>query len=562
MPLTRSLYRTLLLLIVFAVVMLAVSAHACQERSEARRLGGIHFPTSARSEKAQAHFLRGVSALHSFSYDRALEAFRKATEIEPDFMMGHWGEALAYNQTLWGKQDTEAARKVLADIKDVPKLTHRERAYLQAVKRLYGEGDKAARDQAYATAMEKVHRDYPEDLEAASFYALALLGSVRPEDPGGLRTRIRAGAIALEVTRKEPDHPGATHYILHAFDDPDHAILALPAARRYAGIAAEAPHALHMPSHIFLQLGMWPEAASTQEALWEQQKNSPIGERDYHNLYWLFYVYLQQGRYRAAEVLLSLMRKSLAEGPEDDRDFQGYGTFVLSGMTAAFIFETERWDLAAQLIDPLRRNAGHFIAAVENSPGPYQALARYVQSLWTFTQGMAAARKGAPVQNSIDALQAMERPAVSEELPGVGLPLPKVLAIQRLEIAAVASAAKGELDEAIQSMEKATAMEDSVPPLPGPPPLIKPTHELFGEILLQAERPAEAEKQFRTALLRQTSRARSLLGAARAATRQGEREDAGDKYARLLRQWRQADKDLPELQKARNYLQQDSAADL
>jgi tetratricopeptide (TPR) repeat protein len=562
MPLTRSLYRTLLLLVVFAVVMLAVSAHACQEQSEARRLGGIHFPTSARSEKAQAHFLRGVGALHSFSYGLALEAFRKATEIEPDFMMGHWGEALAYNQTLWGKQDTEAARKVLADIKDVPKLSPRERAYLQAVKLLYGEGDKAARDQAYATAMEKVHRDYPEDLEAASFYALALLGSVQPDDPGGLRTRIRAGAIALEVARKEPDHPGATHYILHAFDDPDHAILALPAARRYAGIAAEAPHALHMPSHIFLQLGMWPEAASTQEALWEQQKNSPIGERDYHNLYWLFYVYLQQGRYRAAEDLLSLMRKSLAEGPEDDRDFQGYATFVLSGMTAAYIFETERWDLATQLIDPLRRNAGHFIAAVGNSPGPYQALARYVQSLWTFTQGMAAARKSAPVQDSIDALQAMERPAVSEELPGVGLPLPKVLAIQQLEIAAVASAAKGELDEAIQSMEKATAMEDSVPPLPGPPPLIKPTHELFGEILLQAGRPAEAEKQFRTALLRQTSRARSLLGAARAAARQGEREDAGDKYARLLRQWRQADKDLPELQKARNYLQQGSAADL
>jgi tetratricopeptide (TPR) repeat protein len=555
MPFIRCLHRTLLLLAVFAVAMFSISAYAHQEQSgvgftEKARLGEIRFPTSARSEKAQAHFLRGVTALHSFSYELALDEFRKATAIEPDFMMGYWGEAMAYNQPLWGKQDADAARKALANIKDVPKLTPRERAYLHAVKLLYDEDAKA-----YAAAMERLYREYPDDLEAAAFYALALLGSVRSDDPAGLRTRMRAGAIALEVDRKDPDHPGATHYILHAFDDPDHAILALPAARRYAGIAPEAPHALHMPSHIFLQLGMWPEAASTQEALWEQQKNSPVGKRDYHNLYWLHYVYLQQGRYREAEALLTLMQKSLPEFPEDDSVSRGYGTFLDSGMIAAFVIETGRWDAATRLVDPLQKSAGHFIASVEDKPGPYQGLARYVESLWIYTRGMAAAQKNAPdARKHIDELQALEQRAGKEDLPGIGLPLPKILAIQRLEIAAAASASKGRLDEAIKRMEKAAAMEDSAPPQPGPPPLIKPAHELLGEMLLQADRPADAEKQFGAALFRYTSRARSLLGAARAAARQGKCEDAANTYSKFLHQWRQADPALPETQEAQDYL--------
>lgn len=524
------------------------------------RLGTVDFPTSAKSKKTQATFLRGVTALHSFSYELALDEFRRSTVIEPDFMMGYLGEAMAYNQPLWGKQDFEAARKVLAKVEDLPGLTPRERAYLHAVKTLYGEGDKVARDKAYATAMEKIYREYPDDLEAASFLALALLGSVRPEDPAALRTRMRAGAIALEVARKKPDHPGATHYVLHAFDDPDHAILALPAARRYADIAPDAPHALHMPAHIYLQLGMWTEAASTQEALWEQEKNLAIAKRDHHNLYWLFYVYLQQGRYSKAEELLAMMRKGLAESPEDGMSFLGYGTFIYSSMAAAFIVETERWDLAEQLIDPLQQKAAVLMDAIEHDSGPFQAAAEYVQALWIFSRGMAAAKENSPdARKSIDKLKAMEQRAGTGDLIGIGLPLPMVLKIQKLEIAAVASASKGKLDEATKSMEKATATEEIVPPVPGPPPLIKPPHELFGEILLKAGHAAEAEKQFGIALLRHPNRARSLLGAARAAALQGDREDATNFYSQFLYQWQQSDKTLPELEEARKYLKQATA---
>jgi hypothetical protein len=187
--------------------------------------------------------------------------------------MGYWGEAMAHNHPLWSDpQDTEAARRVLARLPAAP--TPREQAYMDAVRVLYGEGEKPERDRAYATAMEAVSRAYPNDLETAAFYSLALLGRAygnaspdagAPRDPAALRIRMQAAAVAQEVFRREPDHPGAAHYILHAFDDPDHAILGLPAARRYAEIAPAAPHALHMPSHIFLQLGMWPEAAASNE---------------------------------------------------------------------------------------------------------------------------------------------------------------------------------------------------------------------------------------------------------------------------------------------------------
>jgi tetratricopeptide (TPR) repeat protein len=548
--------RALCLLAAFLMAMLAAETYG-----QLSRLGTVEFPTSGPA-KAQAHFLRGVAALHSFWYPVALDEFRAATKLEPDFMMGYWGEAMAHNHPIWGDpQNTEAARQVLAKIRDTQKLTPRERAYLDAVKVLYGESDKAAHNRVYAEAMGKLYREYPEDLEAAAFYALALLGSVRPQDPTALQTRMRAAAIALEVYSKEPNHPGAAHYILHAFDDPAHAILALPAARRYAEIAPEAPHALHMPSHIFLQLGMWPEAAASNEASWAasdkwvKQKHLPISQRDYHSLHWLLYISLQQGRYREAEELLTLMQKSLAEGPKDDPFFMGYGTFIYASMASAFVIETGRWDLVTKLFEPLQKNAA--LSALTSRPGPFQALAQYVQALGIFTRSLAEAQKGSPdAQKSIDELHAMERRAGTGELPGVGLPLSKVVAIQRREVVAVASAAKGKSDEAIKIMEKATALEESLSPPPGPPPLIKPSHELFGEILLRASRPKEAAEQFARSLLRQPDRAHSLIGAARAAARSGDREGAASLYSEFLRQWQPADAPRPELREAQDYLKQ------
>ncbi len=228
------------------------------------KLGTIEFSTSG-SKEVQPHFLRGVAALHSFWYEEALEAFRQSTKIDPNFVMGYWGEAMAHNRTLHEQQNAPAAKEALAKIKNTQKVTVRERAYVDAVKLLYGKGDKPSRDKAYSNAMERIHRDHPEDSEAACFYALSLLGVARNSDQK-FRLRVQAGAIGLNVFHRHPDHPCAAHYAIHAFDHPDLAILALPAARRYAKIAPASHHALHMPAHIFVQLGMWPEAAVSNQA--------------------------------------------------------------------------------------------------------------------------------------------------------------------------------------------------------------------------------------------------------------------------------------------------------
>jgi tetratricopeptide (TPR) repeat protein len=539
-----------------------LAALALSANAQTSQLGNVQFPTSG-SQKAQAHFLRGLAALHSFWYEEALEAFREATRIEPDFMMGYWGEAMAHNHPLWTEQDTPAARLVIARIKETPKLSMREQAYLNAVKLLYGDGDKHARDMAYSTAMEKIYRDYPDDLDAAAFYSLSLLGLVRSEDKS-YRLQARAGAIALEVYQKNPNHPGAAHYIIHAFDDPEHAILALPAARRYADIAPEAHHARHMPSHIFLQLGMWPEAAASNESAWEasdswmKRKSLSPNVRDYHSLHWLLYVYLQQGRYRKAEELLSLMKKTMSETTYDNKLRPGYYENNYANMAAAFVVETERWELVPALFPqsgvdvqvsapqpPSSSHGGHGGSAPAPTDSPMTVRSSSSgRRLPAFVRGLAAAYMGSS-----------EGEAVVDQSKSQGNPQS---AIGELEVAAVAASKKKDHDKAIELMKKAISLEEQMGSPSGPPGLVKPSHELFGEILLRAEKPKEAVEQFQTALLRQPNRARSLLGVARAAAHSGDQRGAASAYARLLEQWQQADKELPELPEARDYLKQAS----
>jgi len=539
--------RLLSIVVVLVVFGLSVSA-------QESKLGRVEFPTSG-SAKAQAPFLRGLAALHSFWYEEALEAFRESTKIDPDFAMGYWGEAMTYNHPLWSEQDLTAARAVLAKFKETPKLTERERGYLNAVRLLYGEGDKRARDLAYSAAMEKVYRAYPEDLDAAAFYSLSLLGIAGGEK--GYRLQAKAGAIALEVYQKNPNHPGAAHYIIHAFDDPDHAILALPAARRYASIAPEAHHARHMPSHIFLQLGMWPEAAASNEAAWEssdawmKRKNLSVNVRDYHSLHWLLYVYLQQGRYSDAEKLLTLMKKVMSESTYDNKLRPGYYENNYANMAAAFVVETERWNLATELFAESKAPSTPETASMTGSHGSHNSGATMRTSsasvtLPLFIRGLAAAVDGSVVDQNINELQTLRvnRSASSNA------------EILELEIAALSASMKKDQAKAIDLMKKATALEEATSAPYGPPSLIKPSHELFGEILLRAGKPAEAAEQFKTALQRQPNRARSLLGAARAAAQTGDQSGAQTAYAALIDQWKQADSNLLELREARDYLKQ------
>ncbi|MGH9932275.1 MAG: hypothetical protein ACREA9_23995 [Pyrinomonadaceae bacterium] len=528
------------------------------------KLGAVDFPTSASGE-VQSHFLRGVAALHSFWYDEAADEFRIATKLDPDFMMGYWGEAMTYNHPLWSQQDTEAGKRTVAKIRELPKLTGKERGFIEAIRKLYGEGDKLARDQAYSAAMEQLYKANPDDLEAASFYALSLLGLVRPGDKG-FRRQMLAGAIALDVYRKNPNHPGAAHYIIHSFDDPEHAILALDAAKRYSEIAPAAHHARHMPSHIFLQLGMWPEAAASNESAWAvsdewvKRKNLPVEKRDYHSLHWLLYIYLQQGRQSKAEELLSVLRDSIEQAGTESKLGRPYS----SDMAAAFIVETERWDLVKKLLGApnVRPTVKAPAVSSEVMPMPHCAhpppagdkTAPYISSrneiVAAFIRGLASAATGSDeFEKSIAELRAM-RGQLSQSGDSYRA---RQVEIMALEVAASGHASQSEFDEATELMRQARELEEQMSPPSGPPELIKPTHELFGEILLRAGRAREATQEFQASVLMEPNRARSLLGIARAATKSGNVADAVAAYTNFLNVWSLADAQLPELREARSY---------
>ncbi|KPK22582.1 MAG: hypothetical protein AMK69_19535 [Nitrospira bacterium SG8_3] len=513
-----------------------------------RELGTIEFPASGSAE-AQPHFLRGVAALHSFWYEEAIDAFRRATTIDPNFVMGYWGEAMAHNHPIWKEENLDAARAALQKISVDASPTVRERRYLHAVQALFSEGSKLARDQAYAAEMESIASEYPDDREATCFYALSLLGLAThfDEEPAlQEKYRVQAGALTLGVYGVNPNHPCAAHYTIHAFDDPIHAILALPQARRYAQIAPEAPHAQHMPAHIFVQLGMWEEAAASTKAGWEssqawvRKKELPLGLQDYHSLYWLHYVYLQQGRYKDAEAVLAEKQRDMAQSSSGEQaQVLGYDRKVSRNydqMVAAQIIETERWEQADQ---PWKVNGYRF---GDEAPLKAAFVREFAQSMQRLEHGNTV-QADHPESGSLF-LQKMPESQKSD-----------ISSIWNMQLAALREVNDGDGSQAIILLDQAVEFEGQLPPSSGPPALIKPTHELYGEILLFLDLPQDAQQQFEKSLLWHPNRARSLLGLARASARMGDLHAARQAYATFLNIWNQADPDIPELDEAKQFLQ-------
>lgn len=496
-------------------------------------LGQIHFPTSGTPE-AQPHFLTGVLLLHSFEYSDAREAFRQAQRLDPGFALAYWGEALTYLHPLWGYEHRTAAQQALLRLAPTPEdqlskaPTEREREYLKAVHVLYGKGERESRHRAYADAMRRLSESYPDDLEAASFYALALLGmSYGKRD---IPTYMRAAAIAEEVFQRNPAHPGAVHYLIHAYDDPIHAPLGLRAARVYAQIAPSAPHALHMPSHIYLALGMWDEVVTSNEASWTAeearrlQQQLSVDARGYHALYWLHYGYLQQGRYPEARRLLHIVEEDARQsGSRNTRKY-------LARMRAQYLIETRAWTDEAVRIQV--HTAGLDLSTVGSH---------------LFATGVSALRTGdlATAHNTLSDLRARHRTmagqgAAQNSPASNGVHDQKVLSIFARELEALIRFEEGEKDKAIQLLQEAVAIEESMNFGYGPPEPVKPAHELFGEMLLDLNRPEEARHQFQLALARAPKRALSLLGLARATARTGDRAAAQQAYTELRAIWKAA----------------------
>ncbi len=515
------------------VLLLATALAPGAALAQQQGLGELEFANSGAPE-AQDMFVRGLLLLHSFEYDDSREAFQAAQEIDPDFAMAYWGEAHTHNHPIWQQQDRDAARAALAKLGATPAAryakagTERELDYLRALDVLYGDGDKRARDYAYSDAMEQLMRKYPEDADARAFYALSILGTCH--DGRDVTRYMKSAAVVEEVYQRNPEHPGALHYLIHSYDDPTHAPLGLRAARRYSEVAQRAGHALHMPTHIFVALGMWDEVAGLNEESWQaslrrqQSKGLAKQARGFHARLWEHYAFLQQGRYSAARGLID----EFAEELGTDGDSQGMRG-VLGAMRAAQIVAEGSSDLAGIVSD----------LDVGGATRASHQYAQLVSALEREDRGAAEA--------ALRDVSAMLGSADAGDWRGGSAPA----RIVELEMRALLALDGGDAEGAIRQLEEAATLEDEQPFAFGPPVPVKPAHELLADVLLSTGHPAAAIEHYDRALGRTPGRAITLLGLARAAEAAGEGGRAVAAYAQLRVNWDNADADLADLAEIR-----------
>jgi tetratricopeptide (TPR) repeat protein len=530
----------------------SASAKATADR-QAPALGRVVFPNSG-SAAAQADFLRGVAWLHSFMYEDAIDAFRAAQKIDPSFALAYWGEAMSFSQPLWFFEEVPQARAALAKLAPTPEAriakgkTPREQAFMRAVETLFGPGDTAARAAAYAGVMSKLAADHPADDEAQTFYALALLSTL-PRGDAALPIRKQAGAIAETVFKRNANHPGAAHYILHAYDHGSLVARALPAARAYAKIAPAASHALHMPAHAFLQVGFWDDAAASDEASWNasiswaKRRGLSIASRDYHSLAWLQYEWTQQGRFSKTKEAIAFVEQAMqASSPkpqtasplhsgghgygEQSEIGRGSGESALrndrGSMRARYIIEGERWhEMKGQ-------------TTFDN-----------IEEL--FALGLSAVNLGeAPrVRVVIDEFRKASAPGQPPELR-------EQAEIMLRQMEALDLFAQGQHDAGLQRLDRAASLQARMPKPIGRPFPVKDVNELYGELLLQLGRSTEAIGRFDRVLARTPNRSRALLGLARAHRNAGDATNARATYKRFLTNYRLADPGLPAVAEARD----------
>ena len=509
--------------------------HDHHDSGAPEQLGTITWRTSA-APAAHAQFIRGVLYMHNFHYPEAIQAFQAAQKRDAGDVMSYWGEAMAHTHAVWNEQDTTAARSALRRLAPTRAArlararTGRERAWLDAAETLYdGDAPKARRDTMYAAAMERLHAADPRDPEAATFFALALLGLNQ-----GQRDTVaysRAYAIAESVFVAYPNHPGAAHYLIHAVDDPDHARLGLRAAEHYSRIAPSAGHAQHMTSHIFMALGMWSDVVAANE---RAQAANPFLSG--HVVSWLFYGLLQQGRYTDAERWLDSM-VAQAKGAKAGARRAG-SMQAAAEMSAAWNAGTQRWSDRAALVRVDTTDTDATVALLGTGLG---AIARGERMLAdSMLAGIVAAR-------TADSLRLATAGVVQpEDVTWQGL-----ARIREHTLRAMILRAAGKKDTALALLRAAAAIDRTLPVEFGPPNTFKPPHEAAGELLLEMRRFPEAENEFRLALERTPKRSASLLGFARSARAQSKTADAARRYAELAAIWQRADAGLPDVAEAR-----------
>jgi tetratricopeptide (TPR) repeat protein len=522
-------------------------------------LGHIDFPVSG-SDACARQFREGMLALHSFEYDHAHTSFEAALTGDPGCAMAAWGDAMAYVHPIWRERDLAKGRAALARVREEG-LPRKELAFVGAARALFAPEDMKEANAAWLRQAAQMHLDFPDDDEVALQHALALL-AVYGYDPKHVEGQMEAGAIALAVLSRRPDHPGAAHYAIHAFDSREHAILALPAARVYARIAPAAGHALHMPSHTFVHLGMWRDVVPSNERAfaasiaWEQSRGHTSSTFDWHAHSWLVAALLELGQVGRARRVIDEGRAMLVAA-KDDTALQ---RAAYADEVAAYVFHTERWKEADDLLVPVfaatvdEPTAAGSMACAAHAPGGSGA-SRPPLALFARLSGNAV-RAEAALQMG-DAATARKRVADHKAVRAQMAPWVKTLGPSTIAVwetreevllaraDATTKGAKGAL-EALERAARAESERTAAGPV-----WLPPARSTLAAALLAAGKAKEALAEYERVLALHTRHAPALLGAARAAKAAGEAAKAKSYYAELAEQWRDADSDLLALSEAR-----------
>jgi tetratricopeptide (TPR) repeat protein len=512
----------------------------------AERLGTVRFATSC-APAVQPQFDRAVALLHSFHLDAAVGAFSDVAAADPTCGMAYWGVAMSWlGNPLAAPPSARGLKEGGAAVdraKAAGARTDREREYIAAIETIYKDADRVdhrTRALAYEKAMEQLAARYPADREAAVFYALALNITLDPNDKT-YANQLKAAGILEQVFAAQPDHPGVAHYLIHSYDFPPIAAKGLPAAKRYASIAPAAPHALHMPSHIFTRVGSWQESiesnrASAKAAADALAASGPqTGLRSYEGLHaydYMMYGYMQLGRDREARALV----EEVAATRKLNIDHFA-GAFALAAIPARFALERGQWAEAAAL-----------------SPTPADlAWNRFPQaeSIVWFARGLGAARSGnaARAREDLARIEALRDAMIVAKNPYWA----HQSEVQRLAVAGWIARAEGRNEEALSLMRTSAAAEETTEKHPVTPGPIKPARELLGDMLIELGQPAEALKEFEASHRVEPNRFQGLYGAARAAELAGDRARARTYYGRLVTLGKDADADRPEIKQAKGF---------
>jgi tetratricopeptide (TPR) repeat protein len=495
------------------------------------RLGSVAFPVSC-SEAVQPGFEQAVAMLHSFWFESARSAFAGILDTDPDCAMAHWGLAM----TLLGNPMTRAAPSAKALEEGAAAAaraaelgagaTHREQMYIAAVSAYYADyetRDHMQRMHTLEQSLAALHEAHPEDMEAAIFHARTVVANASPAD-NTFAAQLRGAAIMQPLFDEHPDHPGLAHYLIHAYDAPQLADRGTKAAFAYADIAPDAPHALHMPSHIFTRLGYWDESIETnaRSARAEPDSNAAVHPLDY-----MVYAYLQQGRDADARRVVERVVQI------DDRFYGGLLGYNFTAMPARLAVERGAWTDAAALTLP-----------VGATP--------FVQALTHFARAIGAARSGdaAAAQADVEQLARLksELDAANDSYWAT------VVDAQRLAAAAWVAHARGDDDTAVQLARQAAELEETVEKHPVTPGPLLPARELEGDLLLELGRASDALAAYDRTLEREPRRARALFGAARAAEQAGDAETAAARYREIVELMAAGEESRVELVTARRYL--------